>query len=37
MTDDASQRRKARRNALILGAIAVCFYVIYIVVTALRG
>lgn len=37
MSDQAPQRRKAARNALILGTIAVLFYVVYIVVTGMRS
>ncbi len=37
MSNEAQQRRKAIRNALILGVIAVAFYVVYIVVTGMRS
>jgi len=35
--DEAAQRRRARRNALLLGVLALLFYLGFIVATGLRG
>jgi hypothetical protein len=37
MPDEAAQRRRARRNAILLGVVALAIYVFYIVATGLRS
>lgn len=37
MPDEATQRRRARRSAILLGAVALAIYVFFIVATGLRG
>lgn len=37
MPDEAMQRRRARRNAIVLAVVALAIYVFFIVATGLRG